>query len=275
MAKQGWISLHRSIQDNWIWKDEPFDKRSAWIDILLMANFKENKFLLGNELVLVEAGSFITSEKKLMEKWKWSNTKVRNFLSVLEKDGMIIKKTDSKKSTLTVVNYKCYQDLEKCKRSAQEVDEKCAESAKEVREHTNNKENNENHVNNANNENKKQTVISSESQEIIEYLNQTLGTNYKSTTKATQDVIKARLKEKYTVDDFKQVIDIKYAEWSGDPKTSVWLRPSTLFGNKFESYLNQKPPDKYSSLPKNLQNALSMLHDEEVKVKEQGGSIFD
>lgn len=116
-------------------------------------------------------------------------------------------------------------------------------------------------------------VVSAEAQEIIDYLNLILGTNYKSTTKATQDLIKARLKEKYTVDDFKRVIDIKYAEWSGDPKTSVWLRPSTLFGNKFESYLNQKPPDKYSTLPKNLQDAFRLAEEEKNKPKEL--TIFD
>lgn len=119
----------------------------------------------------------------------------------------------------------------------------------------------------------KNSVISPESVEIIDYLNLVLGTSYKATTKATQDVIKARLKEKYTVEDFKRVIDIKYAEWSGDPKTSVWLRPSTLFGNKFESYLNQKPPDKYSALPKNLQDAFRLAEEEKNKQKEL--TIFD
>lgn len=160
MAKQGWISLHRSIQDNWIWKDEPFSRGQAWIDILLMANHQDNKFLLGNELVTVEAGSFITSEKKLMERWMWSNTKVRNFLKLLETDGMIIKKTDAKKSSITVVNYRAYQDLEKCKRSAREVVEKCSESAKEVVEHTNNNDNKENNENNENTVNKKQSGFS-------------------------------------------------------------------------------------------------------------------
>ena len=77
----------------------------------------------------MEAGSFITSEKKLMERWMWSNTKVRNFLKLLETDGMITKKTDSKKSALTVVNYKDYQGLEKCNKSAKEVRKKCEESA--------------------------------------------------------------------------------------------------------------------------------------------------
>lgn len=94
---QGWISLHRRIVDHWIWQEKPFDKRSAWIDLLIIANHQENKFLLGNELIEVQRGSFVTSELKLMERWGWSKTKLRNFIKLLEEDGMIIKKTDKKR----------------------------------------------------------------------------------------------------------------------------------------------------------------------------------
>lgn len=136
----GWISLHRLIQDHWLWKDKPFDKRSAWIDLLLMANHKDNKFLLGNEIVEVKRGSFITSELKLMDRWGWSNTKVRSFLNLLEADEMIIKNTDRKKSAISIVNYNDYQIVE----SAKEVQEKRIKSVKEVKKHTNNNDNKDN-----------------------------------------------------------------------------------------------------------------------------------
>ena len=73
---------------------------------------------------------------------------------------------------------------------------------------------------------------------IIDYLNTKLGTKYRASTKATKDVIKARLKEKFTVEDFKTVIDKKAEQWKGTPMEE-FLRPQTLFGTKFESYLNQ------------------------------------
>ncbi|MGL6057840.1 MAG: conserved phage C-terminal domain-containing protein [Culicoidibacterales bacterium] len=76
--------------------------------------------------------------------------------------------------------------------------------------------------------------------EIIDYLNQYAGTNYKHTSKATQRLIDARLNEGFTVDDFKVVIYKKCLDWKGDPKWETFLRTSTLFGNKFEIYLNQK-----------------------------------
>ena len=81
-------------------------------------------------------------------------------------------------------------------------------------------------------------------QEIVDYLNQKAGTKYRSTTKKTQTLIKARFNEKFALDDFKQVIDNKVSEWKLDNEMSKYLRPETLFGTKFESYLNQSQAAK-------------------------------
>ena len=75
---------------------------------------------------------------------------------------------------------------------------------------------------------------------IVSYLNEKAGTAYKATTAKTKSAIKARLAEGFKVDDFKTVIDKKCAEWLGDPKMERYLRPETLFGTKFEGYLNAK-----------------------------------
>jgi len=74
---------------------------------------------------------------------------------------------------------------------------------------------------------------------IVDYLNQKANTNYKHTSSKTQDLIKARINEKFTVEDFYTVIDKKVAEWMGT-EWQKFLRPETLFSNKFEGYLNQK-----------------------------------
>ena len=76
--------------------------------------------------------------------------------------------------------------------------------------------------------------------EIVSYLNEKAGTGYRTTTDKTKKVIHARLEEGFKVDDFKTVIDKKCAEWIGDPKMEKYLRPETLFGTKFEGYLNAK-----------------------------------
>lgn len=100
---------------------------------------------------------------------------------------------------------------------------------------------------------------------VIDFLNAMAGTNYKSTTAKTQQLIKARLKEGFTLEDFETVIRKKCREWV-DTDFAKYLRPETLFGTKFESYLNAsevKSMPKYNS--KNissddrLDDALSML----------------
>ena len=82
---------------------------------------------------------------------------------------------------------------------------------------------------------------------IVDYLNQKANVHYRATTKKTQTCIKARLSEGFTVDDFKTVIDKKCAEWLGNEKMEQYLRPETLFGTKFESYLNAKVTPKAST----------------------------
>lgn len=79
------------------------------------------------------------------------------------------------------------------------------------------------------------------SEDIVNHLNQRAGTHYKATTASTRKLIKARLKEGFTVDEFKLVIDKKCADWLNNRDMVQYLRPETLFGNKFESYLNAKP----------------------------------
>ena len=73
---------------------------------------------------------------------------------------------------------------------------------------------------------------------VIDYLNKKANTNYRPTTKNTQSFINARVSEGYTVEDFKKVIDSKSREWLGTD-FEKYLRPATLFGSKFENYLNE------------------------------------
>lgn len=82
---------------------------------------------------------------------------------------------------------------------------------------------------------------------IIDYLNEKADTKYKSSSKKTQTCIHARLAEGFTLDDFKTVIDNKCAEWLGS-EWERYLRPETLFGTKFESYLNGKVTKKQQAV---------------------------
>lgn len=76
---------------------------------------------------------------------------------------------------------------------------------------------------------------------IVEYLNAKTGKSYKASSKKTRSLIKARFNEDFTLDDFKRVIDNKVLDWANDDEMSKYLRPETLFSNKFEGYLNENP----------------------------------
>ncbi len=95
--------------------------------------------------------------------------------------------------------------------------------------------------------------------EIIDYLNEKIKTHYLPTTPKTQTFIRARWREGFHLDDFKKVIDKKCNEWLKDSKMRRYLRPETLFGTKFESYLNEKPrganlPNWYKEQNNNAQD---------------------
>ena len=78
---------------------------------------------------------------------------------------------------------------------------------------------------------------------VIDYLNNKTGQSFRSSTKATQQHINARLAEGFTIEDFKRVVDNMWTDWHGT-EWEKYLRPSTLFGSKFENYLNRKPQNK-------------------------------
>ena len=73
--------------------------------------------------------------------------------------------------------------------------------------------------------------------QAVEYLNQKNGTKYRASSKKTQACVRARVRDGFTLEDFKAVIDAKVAQWGDDEKMAEYLRPETLFGTKFESYL--------------------------------------
>jgi uncharacterized phage protein (TIGR02220 family) len=80
--------------------------------------------------------------------------------------------------------------------------------------------------------------------EIIRYLNEKTGKDFKPGSIKTRELIHARYGEGFTHEDFTRVIDSKSADWQSDPTWNKFLRPETLFGSKFESYLNQQEGKK-------------------------------
>lgn len=102
---------------------------------------------------------------------------------------------------------------------------------------------------------KSSTVVS----EIIDYLNQKTGKHFRKSIANTTRAINARIKEGFTVDDFKAVIDKKVIEWGKDERMKQYLRPQTLFGTKFESYLNQDLVEHKSQTDKAIDVAKNVI----------------
>lgn len=110
---EGYIKLYRQIQDCDIWLDDaPFDRRSAWVDLLLMANHSDKDILFDGQVMTVKRGQRVTSIRRLAERWGWGKDKVSKYLTLLEQFGMIEKKADSKRTLITIVNYGKFQGSE-------------------------------------------------------------------------------------------------------------------------------------------------------------------
>lgn len=154
-------------------------------------------------------GEFETTRRTLENRWGWSSSKVNSFLSILEEKTIIEPKKNQRKTIITLVNTEFL----------------CSQKTKEKPK-----------------KNQRKTKVYGEDAEIykriIEYLNSRCGTRYTEKNKQTKESIHARLEEKFTEEDFYTVIDKKCNEWLGT-KMEQYLRPQTLFGTKFESYLNQ------------------------------------
>ena len=108
--EKNWIKLNRSIHSNWLWQDkEPFDKRSAWIDLLLLANHKDHEIYHSGKVILVKRGDVNRSINQLSERWNWSFKKVLRFLRVLEECGMVRRESTTNGTTITIENYNKFQ----------------------------------------------------------------------------------------------------------------------------------------------------------------------
>lgn len=109
----GWIKLYRQIQESEIWETiQPFDIRSAWIDLLLLASHEDRTMIIGDQIVEVKRGQYVTSIRFLSQRWCWSKDRVSKCLTLLERLGMIDKHSDSKRTVITIVNYGKFQDCQ-------------------------------------------------------------------------------------------------------------------------------------------------------------------
>ena len=163
----GWISIDRSIQNHWLFKEKrTFSKFEAWIYLLMEANHSEAKVPIGNQIVTVERGQRLTSILTLSDLFNWSRFKVKTFLDLLESDGMLEVKTTSKYTLITIVNYDFYQSEQgrnqhqnDIKPTSKQHQSNINPTSKQHQTNTNNNDNKDNNEKNVNNEKKKVTAF--------------------------------------------------------------------------------------------------------------------
>ena len=205
--------------------------------LIVMANHKDQEW----KGIMIKRGQLVTGRFVLSKQTGISQRSIRTCLARLEQTGEIVVKSTNKFSIVTICKYDDYQD----KKRASDQQATSKRPASDQQATTNNNENNVT---------RKDTMSGSTLpdsappvspslkngvpySEIVNHLNATAGTFFKPSTRSTKEKIKARWQEGHRLDDFLAVVDHKCEEWLGDDKMGKFLRPETLFGTKFESYL--------------------------------------
>nr|DAW11339.1 MAG TPA: hypothetical protein [Caudoviricetes sp.] len=216
-----------------------------------------NYWLNGKSAKLINGRKWIYNSYKQWQKDNfpfWSLATVRRAIENCEKKGLIItgnfNKAGFDKTKWYSIDYEMV-DKGMSKRVAQNEQTDCSKRANGVaqNEQTNTRDYSEitTEITTDNNSRAEPDGVADKTKTIVDYLNEKTDSHYKATTPKTKQLVQARIKEGFTVDDFKTVIDKKTATWLNDNKMNKYLRPLTLFGTKFEDYLNEKvkgQPDK-------------------------------
>lgn len=233
--KRGWFWAENNLVDR---EDLTIYEKMIYIVLIRYSN---------------EESSCFPSYKTISKKASCSERQVSNVLNSLEKKGLIVRKNriredgNEKDSNLYILLSVKQEVQHPVPNLRNEVPNPTACDAVPVRHGVPRKKTNTNKTNLTNNiysavdqkeEKKNDKVIH---KRIIDYLNEKADKSFKSTTKKTKSLIDARLAEGFVEEDFYKVIDNKVHAWLENAKMSVYLRPETIFGNKFESYLNEVP----------------------------------
>lgn len=216
-------------------------KRSYYA--IIPANVRYDKRLIPNAKLLYgeitalcnERGYCWASNDYFAELYNVKKETISRWISDLEKYGYIKRSIIFKEGTKQIINRYIFL-------SQEAIDEKINTPIDEKVKDNNTSFNN---TNNKNHMSGKPNKIPFS--EIIGYLNESAGKHFKVTQK-WKDLIKARWNEGQRFDDFKKVIDVKSEQWLNNQEMNQYLRPATLFGNKFDSYLNEHKPQRNSSI---------------------------
>lgn len=214
MNDKGFIKLERKIC-HWEWYKD-INTKVLFLHCIINANYKQGEFR-GH---IIKPGSFATSINTLAYETGLSKQNVRTSMNKLILTQELTKETYKDFTIITVKNWQKYQYLNT-----------------ETNTQTNTQTNTNQRIYKENKEYKEDNILSI-SKMVVDYLNKKTGKAYRYSD-TTLKHIKARLNEGFTLDDCKKVIDTKCAQWLHNDMNK-FLRTETLFGSKFETYLNEQ-----------------------------------
>lgn len=236
-AMPGYIKLFREIQEDWTWQLLPFSPGQAWVDILLLANHATKKVPFDGGFVEVERGQFITSIRKLGNRWGWSRTKVINFLTSLQNDNKISVFSDTKKTVITVIKYDYWQGCQDTKKPQESHRKDTKKPQKSLNK------------NDKNDKNEKKEEYTALADRIIEHLNREAEKKRPfEKCEANRDIIRIRAqkreKEGKTLEqieaEMKHAITAMSSYWKGDSKMEPYLCLQTLIKtNNYYKYITR------------------------------------
>ena len=250
----------------------------VWVWLLGNATFEKKRVLFGGVERELKKGELVTTTKFISNELKINESKVNRILKMLENEKQIERQTTSRNTLIYIVNWEKYQADEK--QNEKQVTNERQTNDNQMKDERQTSEEQMTTIQESNNDKelqeekeskkeKKDTCLA-ERKQIIEYLNQVCGTRYKHGSELSKKHINARLNEGYRIEDFFEVIDKKYAEWH-ETDNEKYLRPETLFGNKFEGYLNQKNNAQKGNAEKMLEQHYDMVSEWARKKKLEEG----
>lgn len=239
----GYIKLFRQIVD-WEWYSDIPTCR-LFIHLLLKVNHADRNWQ-GKK---IERGSCITSFASLSTETKLSVEQIKRALKNLQKTGEI-KKISTNQNTLIIVtkydDYQCFTNADnKQTTNEQQTDNMQKTNGKQTENKRTTTNKNEKNIKNDKNNNNlycssdEELKINQIINTVVEILNIETDKKFSPDTKLTRKLIQDRLNDGYGLEDFKLVIEKKCDAWKSDPVMESYLKPSILFGPKFDEYLNE------------------------------------
>ncbi len=255
----GFVKIDRSLLE-WEWYDDANMVR-LWLHLNLKASYKESSW----QGMQVTRGQIITGRKKLADETGMSERQVRTCLNRMLESGKITIESTNRFSIITICKSDSYENNS-------EPNDQQATSKRPARRPTNDHlgDQQKDSINNSNTnsylthssvndqQNDQQSVPKTTTikelrnkeeyivllKQAVNLLNDLTNSSYRVSTKSTRKRVHARYQEGYRWPDFEKVIRSKAKDWEHDPKMKQYLRPETLFGTKFESYLQSASIEK-------------------------------